>query len=72
MTRLIQKRETYRDLRHLITDIYDESFEMSETADLTEILASYSKTKQDFYDNLKTNGIRGIIRGAKNFIDTLI
>ena len=70
--RLIQKRETYKDLRQLVSDLYDEAYEMQESADLTEILSSYSKVKQDFYDNLKSNAIRGILRGAKNFIDTMI
>ena len=30
MARLIQKRESYPDLRKLITDLYDEAFEMQE------------------------------------------
>ena len=70
--RLIQKRETYKDIRNLITDLYDEAFEMQEQADLTEILTGYSKVKQEYYDNLKSNAIRGVLRGARNFIDTLI
>ena len=72
MARLIQKRESYPDLRKLITDLYDEAFEMQEQHSLKDIMKQYNKVKIGYYDNLKTHAIRGIFRGGKNFIDTLI
>ena len=69
---LLKKRETFKDLHHLVSILYEKVYEAENIDDLDILIPTYSKARLDFFENLKKNAIIGVLRGSKNFIETLI
>ena len=69
---IISKRKSFKDLNYLASYLYEKVYETEKIGDLNELIHTYSKARIEFFENLKKNGIAGILHGSKSFLETLI